>query len=422
MIKRILITGDFTFPHGSAAASRIRSFAEGFVENNRQVTVLGLAPQTVLKNTIPRALRSLGPIDYRCLAERAGAVGSNQFATRCNRTWGAKIRWFLDAYTVGIRARRELQRMLGHSRWEMLLLYGRSAARLLPLVSVARQHRVPTILDVTELPSMFGGVGGMFSPIYWDWQAGSRLLVAGVDGVSVIARGLEPFVRARGARDVILVPGVEGWGDLPPVPERLANSNFTLLHVSALLPRDNPEMLFECLRRARRMGAPIVLKVTGRYAANPDARELLGRVQSDPELSRVVQFLGELSDQQLRDEMRASDGLVLLRRDSETNVCSFPTRLVEYLQQGRPVVISDVGDISSYLEAGRDAVLLDRLDADRAARQLDALARLPDRGHALGLAGRNRGSIEFDRKRHAQRLLEFAAAASIRRASNEAER
>jgi glycosyltransferase involved in cell wall biosynthesis len=262
----------------------------------------------------------------------------------------------------------------------------------------------------------------MFSPIYWDWQAGSRLLAAGVDGVSVIARGLDPFVRDRGARDVILVPGVEGWGDLPPAPDRLASSNFSLLYVSALIRRDNPEMLFECLRRARRMGAPIILKVTGRYAANPEAAELLGRVQSDPELSRAVQFLGELSDQQLRGEMRASDGLVLLRRDAETEVCSFPTRLVEYLQQGRPVVISDVGDISAYLEDGRDAVLLDRRDADRAARQLDALAKLPDRGHALGLAGRNRGANEFDRKQHAQRLLEFAKAASVRRAASEAER
>lgn len=407
-MSRIAIAGDFTFPHGSAASSRVRNFAEGFIENGAQVRILSLSPQVVSEGEDPRKLRSLGPIEYRCLAEQSPGRTATRLGTKRNRAWGAKLRWFVDAYTVGFRVRRELDHLLSDGRWELVLLYGRSAARLLPLVSIARRHSVPTLLDVTELPSMFGGVGGVLSPIYWDWQIGSRRLAASVDGVSVIARGLESSVRIHGGREVILVPGIEGWEDLLPAPDVGPGDEFMLLYVSALIRRDNPEMLFECVRRARRLGAKIVLQVTGRYSGSPEAGALVAKVQSDPELSGAVRFLGELPDDRLRAMMRASDGLVLLRRNAETEVCSFPTRLVEYLQQGRPVVISDVGDISSYLENGREAILLDPKDPDRAAGQLAGLAAMPDRGHALGLAGRVRGAREFDRRTHTRRLLEFA--------------
>jgi phosphatidylinositol alpha-mannosyltransferase len=83
--------------------------------------------------------------------------------------------------------------------------------------------------------------------------------------------------------------------------------------------------------------------------------------------------------------------------------------LVEHLRTARPVFVSNVGDVSLYLRDGRDAVLLDPRSPERmAAAVADVVAR-PDRGAALGLAGREAGARAFDRRIHAARLLRFAA-------------
>ena len=88
---------------------------------------------------------------------------------------------------------------------------------------------------------------------------------------------------------------------------------------------------------------------------------------------------------------------------------SFPTRLVEHLGLGRPVFVSDVGDVSLYLRDGQDAVLLDPHDPKRVAAAIAAIASRSDRGAAIGRNGREAGARAFDRRTHAQHLLDFAA-------------
>ena len=112
-----------------------------------------------------------------------------------------------------------------------------------------------------------------------------------------------------------------------------------------------------------------------------------------------MRFLGSLGDAALGAHLAASDGLLLTRRPARAEELAFPTRLVEYLRHGRPVFVSDVGDVARYLVSGRDAVLLDAHDAERAAASVAAVAERPDRGASIGLAGRAAGARAFDRRR-----------------------
>ena len=100
---------------------------------------------------------------------------------------------------------------------------------------------------------------------------------------------------------------------------------------------------------------------------------------------------------------------MLTRRNARTEKLSFPTRLVEYLRYGRPVLVSDVGDVSRYLRDGREAVLLDPENPFKIAEAMAGLILRNDRGAEIGRRGREAGARAFDRKKHAARLLEFAA-------------
>jgi glycosyltransferase involved in cell wall biosynthesis len=76
---------------------------------------------------------------------------------------------------------------------------------------------------------------------------------------------------------------------------------------------------------------------------------------------------------------------------------------------GRPVFVSDVGDVSRYLRDGVEVVLLHPRDPHYVASAIATVAARADRGAEIGLRGRAAGARAFDRTGHAARLLEFAA-------------
>ena len=88
---------------------------------------------------------------------------------------------------------------------------------------------------------------------------------------------------------------------------------------------------------------------------------------------------------------------------------SFPTRLVEYLKAGRPVFVSDVGDVRTYLRHGVDAFLLDPTSVEAVAGVLESVILSEDRGYTVGHQGRRTGAALFNREEHARRILAFAA-------------
>jgi glycosyltransferase involved in cell wall biosynthesis len=153
----------------------------------------------------------------------------------------------------------------------------------------------------------------------------------------------------------------------------------------------------------------VALDVIGQYEGTESGRTFVRRCGADPLLRSVVSFWGTLGDAFLEERLGRSDGLILTRRDAPTEVLSFPTRLVEYLRYGRPVFVSNVGDIACYLRDREEVALLHPTDAMRAAGVIAGVAGRPDRGAELGQRGRDAGARAFDRKRHAARLLDFAA-------------
>jgi glycosyltransferase involved in cell wall biosynthesis len=159
----------------------------------------------------------------------------------------------------------------------------------------------------------------------------------------------------------------------------------------------------------------VSLDVIGHYEGTREGRSFARQCAEDPLLRSSVSFRGSLSDDALRRHLAQSDGLVLTRRDAPTETLSFPTRLVEHLRYGRPVFVSDVGDVSRYLEDGEEVALLHPRDPMWAAATIAAVAGRPDRGAELGRRGREAAARAFDRTRHAARLLEFAASLPAKR-------
>jgi len=405
----VAIVGPFWFPNGAASAARIRNFALGLRECGARVHVISMAPRPRSMGEVPSAAAAeCRDISCDYVAPTTAAVAewrdAERSVPRLRNRFSDKLRWFAGLYGAIPVAYRRLRARIDRGECDLVLAYDRSALRMTPLARLCRSRKVTSVLDVVEGSEQLR----KHHPAYWDAVAGTRSTPRLFDGLSLITAGLESMYRAQGCARTLVIPSIEDWPATAP-PQPTGNPAFRLTYVGRLLPRDAPELLFESVRLLARRRVSFVLDVVGLYEGTEPGRRFRGLCAEDPDLAAVVRFPGALSDAALARHLAGSDGLLLTRRAARTEELSFPTRLVEYLRFGRPVFVSDVGDVSLYLQDGRDAVLLDPQDALRMAEALGAVLGRADRGAALGRRGREAGARAFDRKIHAARLLQFAA-------------
>jgi glycosyltransferase involved in cell wall biosynthesis len=410
----VVIVGGFWFPTGTASAARVRNLAQGLVECGASVHVIAMVPQ-------PRAGARAGrqqdgvTFEYAAPLEAAsdGWRDAERTVPRLRRGPLETARWFAGLYASTPRACRSLGARLDAGACDLVVVYERSFLRMAPLARLARSRGVPVVLDVVEASEHLRRRRA--SPIYWDFVAGARATPRLFDGVSAITTGLEALYRSRGCAHTLVVPSIERWTSQAAAPAA-GEGPFRLTYVGALQERDAPDLLLDAMKALHRRGAGVSLDLVGHYDGTARGAAARARCAADPDLA-AVRFLGSLGEAALPAQLAASDGLVLTRRASRAEELAFPTRLVEYLRHGRPVFVSDVGDVARYLVDGRDAVLLDARDPERAAAAVAAIAARADRGASIGLAGREAGARAFDRRVHAARLLEFAASLPVRRAA-----
>jgi glycosyltransferase involved in cell wall biosynthesis len=405
----VTIVGPFWFPRGAASAARVRNFAMGLRECGARVHVISMAPPPATGDA--RAAESAAAPGVSCEyvapteAAVAGWRDAERTVPRLREGLLDKVRWFAGLYAAIPAARRRLRARIDGQQCDLVLAYDRSAIRMTPLARLCRSRGVVSVLDVVEVSEYLGA--RPTSPLYWDAVAGTRTTPRLFDGVSVISAGLQALYRERGLGRTLVIPAIEEWpASSPPAPTGHPLFHFT--YVGKMAPRDEPDLLVEAVRRLSRRGLPLVLDVVGYYEATEPGRRFVALCAEDPDLRRTVRFHGTLGEEDLRRRLAASDALVLTRRKARPEELSFPTRLVEYLRFGRPVLVSDVGDVRGYLQDGTDAVLLDPHDPERIADAMAALALRPDRGLEIGRRGREAGARAFDRKAHARRLLDFA--------------
>lgn len=381
----------------------MRNYALGFRDCGAQVQVLAMAPMQAARDN-PRGV----PLAYEGITyTRTSALDLRPLARGVGR-----LRWLIGLYGSIWPTRQRLKQLIQNRQCDLFVSYGRNAALLWPLLKLCRAHGVPTVLDVTELAEYFNGLGGKFSPIYWDWQLGANHMPRDFNLITTITYALADKYRALGCRQVMVVPSIEAWDNLPPVETLSGHDEFRLVYVGALIDRDAPDVLLDALRLLRARSVAVTLDVLGRYQRSREGSMRAARLQADPMLRSSVNLIGEVNDEELTQRLRSADGLVLLRRDAPTEVAAFPTRLVEYLKQGRPVFVSDVGDVRRYLRPEIDAVLLAPGDPTQTADAIQRVAQSADRGYALGVQGRVRGAECFDRVVHAARVLDAVSRAS----------
>lgn len=142
-------------------------------------------------------------------------------------------------------------------------------------------------------------------------------------------------------------------------------------------------------------------------AVNQGEKRALQDLIKNFNLEQKVLLLGGKSREEIPSFLGSASLLILARPESKQAEGGFPTKLGEYLMSGNPVIVTSVGEISSYLENNKDAYIINPGDIEDLARSIKIVLNDPIKAEKIGKEGVKTAILNFDYRSHSKKLDVF---------------
>ena len=186
-----------------------------------------------------------------------------------------------------------------------------------------------------------------------------------------------------------------------------ANSAAKILYTGRInYTRDEFHTLLSAAELAKGSRSSYVIEIYGSGPAKDLA--LIEKIIREKGLEQIVHLKGYVSKDELIRAQSEASTFLLLKADIEQNKYNFPTKLMDYLDNGRPVIMTR---IQNHLEHFEDNVSCFFVNAQDAPGLHSAIIRCVDDHETalkVGLAGRVVLEEKFNASIEAKKLLEFA--------------
>ncbi len=272
--------------------------------------------------------------------------------------------------------------------------------------ALARLKRAPFLFEVRDLWPYFAVAVGVLTNRTLirmsEWL--ERFLYRRADHLVVNSPGFIEHVKARGARQVTLIPNGADVSMFHPEEDGRAfrgryglDAGFVALYAGAHGLSNDLDVLLDAAAQIRGADVQIVLLGDGK-----EKPRLVARTQAEG-LTNVV-FIASLPKQQMPAALAAVDACIAILKPIEAYKTTYPNKVFDYMAAGRPVVLAIDGVIREVVEAAGCGVFVPPGDAPAMAEALRDLAAAPERCRTMGQAGRRYVERLFNRATLAEKL------------------
>ncbi len=285
-----------------------------------------------------------------------------------------------------------------------LYVFGYPSTDNMPMLIVARLLGYKMVFDIVEDIAYLKSATDVFARLrYFSQRAFFGTLRMFADAVLVVSKHLEQRVAriAKGRFDVINYPISVDFDNFSSSAQPF-HDPVRFFYGGTFADKDGVENLIAAFEDLCGRHDNVNLVLTGK-GGKEDMDAILGIIAASAHREKIL-YKGYLPDEEFYRELNASDVLCMTRTASAFADTGFPFKLGEYLATGRPVIASDVSDVSRYLTDGENALLI---EPDSPGAITCAMERLlADRGKAqdIGIAGRAVAKEHFDSRVLGERL------------------
>jgi glycosyltransferase involved in cell wall biosynthesis len=160
-----------------------------------------------------------------------------------------------------------------------------------------------------------------------------------------------------------------------PTTRRQESKPYVIMYHGSLVERHGLDLAVTALEKARASLMHAELRIYGR--STPFLEHVLDSVRKKSEIREMVRYLGPKNLEEIVEAIRECDVGIIPNRRSVFTELNTPTRILEYLSQGKPVIAPRAHGILDYF-GPQELVFFELGNADDLAKQLEYVFSHPE--------------------------------------------
>ncbi len=256
--------------------------------------------------------------------------------------------------------------------------------------ALARLKRARFLLEVRDLwPQFAVAVGVLRNPVLIrmsEWL--ERFLYHRADRVMVNSPGFIGHVKARGARDVELVPNGADPVMFDPASDgsafRVANGitdQYVAMYAGAHGMSNDLNVILDAAALLEPRKIKIVLVGDGKEKPALERRAQELRLDN-------VRFAAPVAKSEMPAALAAADACIAILKPLDEYKTTYPNKVFDYMAAGRPVILAIDGMIRQVVEGAGCGIFVEPGDARQMADAICTLADDPAKSREMGRNGR----------------------------------
>ena len=225
-------------------------------------------------------------------------------------------------------------------------------------------------------------------------------------GMFVISHSLKHYFESKGIKNIAVVNMFVDVERFKNARQEEVKDNY-IGYCGTISPfKDGVDILLKAFSLFHQTHKDYSLKLIGRFESDVAKHYLLSLVEQ-LRIKDCVIFTGIVEPERMPSLLGNAMILALARPDNEQAKYGFPTKLGEYLATGKPVAVTNVGEIGCFLKDMCNCRLAKPGDEVDFSEKLDWIADNYEEALHLGAKGRMLTETEFSSKIQCERALGY---------------
>ena len=389
----VAYVGHMLFPWGQAASRRVFGNAMSLVNRGYQVVVASGSSQ-------PERVECCENVEGLFHVGLGGSPmkGDSSWVKACKLLFTASqrtISW-LDSQPV---------------KPSHIILYGGYTPYLLRLLPWCRHHNVALIADLVEWQNASQLPGGALGLSSININLAMRFLYPKCDGIISISSYLSKYYMGRGCRVVQVPPTLDTSLSPLPIEGESEHRFLTLVYAGDPGKKDLLQPVIDGIKIADPYSERLRLIVLG-----PTEQEVSSICCNGESVPSFVTVKGRVPQDEVAAILKSADFSVLMRPNMRFANAGFPTKFVESLSNGIPVIANHTSDLGLYLRDKVEGIVVSDCTAYAFSVALKRVLNLSaDELYVMKKSAYLQSRNSFDFRKYSDsiaELLELAGASS----------
>ncbi len=374
MKNKIYIIGNFSFPRGNASGSRVLSNGYLLRELGYEVEFIGLDNKLNSNSNILDTKQVYDGFIYYNLPYPIGMKGWIDYKKR-----------FEEVISV-----------ISQDKVHAVISYGS------PTVSIFNKLLLDwckknDILNIADVVDWLGATSGsLLHRIvkFLDTNYQKRYLNSKADGVITISKYLENYYKSKNCKTVVIPPlvNLKRYNHLEKIiAEPNNDTKVKLVYVGVPFPLDGRNVKKDSYKDRLDKVIDALYKVQNKdfvfdiYGLKE--KEYLSVVKEHKEilhsLKEKVIFRGAIDNEKAIEKIAMADFSILFRDVNKMTSSGFPTKFVETISCGTPIITTKTSDLVDYLEEGVNGFFVEMNDEKKLTESLNEILEMSKQHIAL---------------------------------------